>query len=87
MSCRRIAATGIAAATVQVLGLSRWVLLVPGLSNDATDPARTTDTHRTFELLHTWLGTILGEPIGFALTATFALLVAFALIRGLAPDG
>jgi hypothetical protein len=80
-----IAATGIAAATVQVLGLSRWVLLVPGLSDDATDPARSPDAHHTFELLHTWLGTILGETIGYALTATFTLLVAFALTRGLAP--
>jgi hypothetical protein len=82
---RWIAATGIAAATVQVIGLSRWVLFVPGLSDDATDPARTADAHRTVELLHTWLGTILGETIGYALTSTFTVLVAFALTRGLAP--
>ena len=82
---RWIAVTGVAAAAVQVIGLSRWVLLVPGLSADATDPARTADAYRRFELLHTWLGTILGETIGYALTATFTLLVAFALTRGLAP--
>ena len=63
------------------------VLLVPGLSDDATDPARAADAHRTFELLHTWLGTILGETIGYALTSTFTVLVAFALTRGLAPAG
>ena len=34
---RWIAGIGIAAATVQVIGLSRWVLLVPGVSDDATD--------------------------------------------------
>ena len=61
------------------------MLLVPGLSDDATDPARAADAHRTFELLHTWLGTILGETIGYALTSTFTVLVAFALTRGLAP--
>ena len=82
-----IAVTGIAAATVQVIGLSRWVLLVPGLSDDATDPARAADAHRTFELLHTWLGTILGETIGYALTSTFTVLVAFALTRGPRPAG
>jgi hypothetical protein len=81
---RWIAVAGIAAATVQVIGLSRWALSVPGLSDDATDPARTANAHHTFELLHTWLGTILGETIGYALTATFTILVAYALTRGLA---
>ena len=37
---RWIAATGVAAATVQVIGLQRWVTLVPGISDDALDPAR-----------------------------------------------
>ena len=82
---RWIAVTGIAGATVQVIGLSRWVLLVPGISDDATDPARTADAYRRFELFHTWLGTVLGETIGYALTATFTVLVAYALTRGLAP--
>ena len=34
-----ITGIGIAAATVQVIGLSRWVLLIPGVSDDATVPA------------------------------------------------
>ena len=38
---RWIAGVGIAAATVQVVGLQRWVTLVPGISDDALDPART----------------------------------------------
>jgi hypothetical protein len=80
-----IAAIGIAAASVQVVGLSRWVLFVPSLSDAATDPARTAEASHTFELLHTWLGTVLGETIGYALTATFTVLVAFTLTRGLAP--
>ena len=36
-----ITGVGIAAATVQVIGLSRWVLLIPGVSDDATVPALT----------------------------------------------
>ena len=35
---RWIAGVGIAAATVQVVGLQRWVTLVPGISKDALDP-------------------------------------------------
>lgn len=78
---RWTAGVGIAAATVQVVGLSRWVLFVPGISDAATDPARTTDAQHDFELLHTWLGEILGETIGYALTATFTVLVVVGLRR------
>ena len=77
---RWVAGVGIAAAVVQVVGLSRWVLFVPGLSRDAQDPARAAEATRTFETLHTWLGEALGETVGYALTATFTVLV----IRGLA---
>jgi hypothetical protein len=76
---------GVAAATVQVIGLSRWVQFVPGISHDATVPSRTADAHLAFELLHTWLGTVIGKTIGYALTATFTILVAFALTTGIAP--
>lgn len=82
---RWIAITGIAAATVQVIGLSRWVLFVPGLSDDATNPATRTDALNTFEQLHTWLGEALGETVGYALTATFTVLVLVGLGRTGAP--
>jgi hypothetical protein len=82
---RWIARLGVVAAAVQVIGLSRWVLLVPAISSDATDPAKTADAHRTFELVHTWLGTVLGETIGYALTAAFTVLVTLAITRTTAP--
>ena len=64
------------------IGLSRWVLLVPGVSDDATVPGHR-GAHRTFDLLHSWLGTVLGETIGYALTAAFTVLVVSrALARG-----
>ncbi len=82
---RWIAGVGIAAATVQVIGLSRWVLLVPGVSDDALVPAQTAGAHRTFERLHFWLGTIVGETIGYALTATFTVLLVVGVTRLVAP--
>jgi hypothetical protein len=82
---RWIAVLGVVAAAVQVIGLSRWVLLVPGISQDALDPARTTAAHHSFELVHTWLGTILGETIGYALTANFTVLITMAVTRAVAP--
>ncbi len=82
---RWISVVGVAAATVQVLGLQRWVTLVPGISDDAVDPARRTDAEDRFELFHLVLGTIIGETIGYALTATFTVLVAVALSRTVLP--
>jgi hypothetical protein len=82
---RWIAGVGIAAAAVQVVGLSRWVLLIPRVSDDATVPAKTADAHRTFELLHTWLGKVLGETIGYALTATLTVLIVLGVTRASAP--
>ena len=82
---RWIARVGVIAAAVQVIGLSRWVLLVPSIIHDATDPSRTADAHHTFELAHTWLGTILGETIGYALTAAFTVLITIAVTRATAP--
>ena len=82
---RWITGTGIAAALVQVTGLSRWVLIVPGLSDDALQPGRTQDTYHRFQVLQTWLGTIVGETIGYALTAVFTVLVVHAVTRASAP--
>jgi hypothetical protein len=78
---RWIAAVGIAAATVQVVGLQRWVTLVPGVSDDALDPAKRAAAEDRFELLHNLLGKAIGETMGYALTATFTVLVVIALRR------
>jgi hypothetical protein len=63
---------GVAAAIVQVIGLLRWPLIVPFLADrDDTD---------AFETVHTLFGTIVGETLGYALTAIWTILI----IRGLA---
>jgi hypothetical protein len=82
---RWIAGVGIAAATVQVIGLQRWVTLVPGISNDALDPARRAGAADRFELWHDLLGKAIGETLGYALTATFTVLVVIALRRTVLP--
>lgn len=82
---RWIAGVGIAAAIVQVVGLQRWVTLVPGISDDALDPALRPDAEDRFELLHTVLGQAIGETLGYALTATFTVLVVMALSRTVLP--
>jgi hypothetical protein len=82
---RWIAGVGIAAAVVQVTGLQRWVTLVPGISRDALDPAQRAAAEQRFELLHTVLGTAVGETVGYALTAAFTVLVVIALRRTVLP--
>ena len=77
--CRYSRIIGVAAAVVQVVGLSRWVLLIPGVSADALDPATAAAAVDRFTGLHFWLGTIVGETVGYALTATFTVLVVRAV--------
>jgi hypothetical protein len=67
---------GVAAAAVQVIGLLRWPLLVPGFAADGD-----TDAYRTAGDV---LGTAIGETLGYALTAAWTGLVIVALGRGFA---
>jgi hypothetical protein len=68
---------GVVAAAVQVIGLLRWPLLVPGLAADAADPSSVA----TFDTLNVLLGTVIGETIGYFLTAVWTVLVAVGLAR------
>lgn len=62
---------GVAAAVVQVIGLLRWPLVVPFLADrDATG---------AFETVHTVLGKVVGETFGYLLTATWTVLIIYAL--------
>ncbi|GAA1861737.1 hypothetical protein GCM10009687_31300 [Asanoa iriomotensis] len=72
---------GVAAAVVQVIGLARWPLLVPGFAADAAsaDPAVAAGGRDSFALAHLVLGNIIGETLGYLLTAAWTLLVLAAL--------
>jgi hypothetical protein len=74
---------GIGAAAVQVIGLLRWPIFVPGLADTATDAAKTagqrTDAVDTFNALGGVLGTAVGETLGYVLTAAWTVLVIMAL--------
>ena len=67
---------GIAAATVQVIGLLRWPILVPGYASSGNRGA--------FETAGDVLGTAIGETVGYLLTAVWTLLVVVALGRSFA---
>ena len=77
---------GIAAGIVQVIGLARWPLLVPGFAADAaSQDARVAAAARdSFVLAHRILGNLIGETLGYLLTAAWTLLVLVALGRSIA---
>ena len=77
---------GIAAAVVQVIGLARWPVLVPGYAVDATsaDPAVANAAVDAFVTAHRILGNLIGETFGYLLTAAWTLLVLRALAGVLA---
>lgn len=74
---------GIAAAVVQVVGLLRWPLLVPGYASDAAsaDAGVAADARDAFTTASDVLGTAIGETLGYLLTATWTVLVIVALGR------
>ena len=67
---------GVAAATVQVVGLLRWPLLVPGWAADNDVEA--------FSTANRVLGNLVGETFGYLLTAAWTLLVLAAIGRTIA---
>ena len=77
---------GIAAGVVQVVGLLRWPLLVPGFAADATsaDPQVAATARDSFVLAHRLLGNLIGETFGYILTAAWTLLVVVALGQSIA---
>lgn len=75
---------GVAAATVQVIGLLRWPLLVPALARQAADPTTATAAEETFRTLNQILGTTIGETLGYTLTALWTVLVTVGLGRSFA---
>jgi hypothetical protein len=76
------AVVGVAAAIVQVVGLSRWFLLVPDYADRALDPssspAERADAESDFDTAHDVLGTAIGETLGYTLTALWIILVIVA---------
>ena len=62
---------GVLAAAVQVIGLSRWVLIVPDLAQKG-DVA-------IFTFLNTILGTIVGETLGYLFTGIWTILIIQSL--------
>lgn len=77
---------GVLAGLVQVLGLLRWVYLVPLLAREHADPeasdASRAATAVTFRAFHQYLGVGVGEHLGYLLTGAWTILVGIAIVSG-----
>ncbi|HKP54411.1 MAG TPA: DUF4386 domain-containing protein [Chloroflexia bacterium] len=75
---------GILAGIFNLLGLIRWVFLVPLLAAKYVDPnssqATRDATETVFEAFHTYLGVTVGEFLGFSTLSIWGALVGFALM-------
>ncbi len=76
---------GILAGLVQMLGLLRWVYLVPSLARTNADPALDRGQRdanlAVFQAMHRYLGVGVGEHLGYLFTGIWSVLIGVAIIR------
>lgn len=77
---------GIVAGVVQILGLIRWVFLVPLLSNLYLDPTASSGTREAvnvvFQTFNTYAGVAVGENMGYLFTGGWTILISLYFFMG-----
>jgi len=81
---------GVLAGLVQMLGLLRWVYLVPSLARMNADPELASGervaTVAVFRAMHQYLGVGVGEHLGYLFTGIWSVLTGVAIVgRELLP--
>ena len=82
---------GVLAGLVQMLGLLRWVYLVPSLARMNADPGVESGQRQAnvavFRAMHQYLGVGVGEHLGYLFTGIWSVLIGVAIARTeLLPD-
>jgi hypothetical protein len=76
---------GVLAGLVQMLGLLRWVYLVPALARAYANPALNADQREVqaavFRALHQYLGVGVGEHLGYLFTGIWSVLIGVGVIQ------
>ena len=79
---------GVLAGLVQMLGLLRWVYLVPALARAYADPALNAAQREVqavvFRALHQYLGVGVGEHLGYLFTGLWSVLIGVGVIQATA---
>jgi len=78
-------AFGVVGGIVQIVGLLRWVFVVPGLAAAHTAPGASDATRSaievTFQAIHQYGGVVLGEHLGQLFTIAWMVMVATMMFR------
>ena len=79
---------GVLAGLVQMLGLLRWVYVVPSLARAYADPTLEPEQREVhavvFRALHQYLGVGVGEHLGYLFTGVWSVLIGVGVIQGTA---
>ena len=79
---------GILAGLVQMLGLLRWVYVVPAIARVYADPTVALEQREVhaavFRALHQYLGVGVGEHLGYLFTGIWSVLIGVGVIQGTA---
>jgi hypothetical protein len=81
---RWVTTVGIISGIVQIVGLLRWVFVVPVLANDyvlAKNTSVLESIEIIFRVVHQFGGVLLGEHIGQLFTVIWTVFISFALVR------
>jgi hypothetical protein len=79
-----ITTIGIISGIVQIIGLLRWVFVIPVLATDyvnTVDPATQTSIITAFKLIHQFGGVLLGEHLGQLFTVIYTIGISYALLK------
>ena len=76
---------GVLAGLMQMLGLLRWVYLVPSLARAHADPALASGdreaTVAVFRAIHQYVGVGVGEHLGYLFTGLWSVLTGVAIVE------
>src|SRR6185437_10420006 len=82
---------GVLAGLVQMLGLLRWVYLVPALARAYADPALEPEQRdvqvAVSRALHQYLGVGVGEHLGYLFTGLWSVLIGIGVAQAAALRG
>lgn len=81
---RWITTIGIISGIVQIIGLLRWVFVVPVLANDymnTNDPMFQKAIITSFKVIHQFGGVLLGEHLGQLFTVMWTVAISYTLLK------
>jgi len=81
---RWVTTLGIISGMVQIIGLLRWVFVVPVIATNfikATDPNVKEIAIQSFQMIHQFGGVLLGEHLGQLFTIIWTIMISIAFLK------